>query len=249
MVAKRAAPAKKAAKPSAARKTSKSGARTPALRKPKASTPAAKPVTRAKGSSSPQAAAKRRALFVEAYITNGGNATQAGIAAGLSPKTAASQGARLSNHVEVKAALAKRQEELANRYKLTTENVIKSLAQAVFFDPRKLYNADGSLKPVHELDEDTAAALAGLEVVEMAGGAQIGGGAALQHVAMYTKKVKWIDKNTARDQAMRHLGQYKPETVELTGKNGGPIEIKNLSNAERAVRLAALLSSVKGRQA
>jgi hypothetical protein len=38
--------------------------------------------------------------------------------------------------------------------------------------PRKLYREDCSLKPVTELDDDAAMALAGFEVVEMAGSLQ-----------------------------------------------------------------------------
>lgn len=44
----------------------------------------------------------------------------------------------------------------------------------------------------------------------------------------------------------RHFGLYK-ERVELTGKDGGPVEIRELSDAERAVRLAALIAKAKSR--
>lgn len=109
-------------------------------------------------------------------------------------------------HVEVQARIAERQSFLAQKYELTTESVIKSLAQAVHFDPRKLYNADGTLKPIHELDDDTAAALSGFEVTEET----IGRGNQRETVG-YTKKVKWLDKNVSREQAMKHLGLYKQD--------------------------------------
>lgn len=154
-------------------------------------------------------ASARRTLFVEAYIANGNNATQAAIASGLSPKTAGSTGQRMLKHAEVQQKLAERQTQLAEKFSLRTEDVIRNLSQALYFDPRKLYRADGSLKAITELDDDTAAALAGLEVVEMAGGAKITTEGGLQHVAMFTKKVKWLDKNVAREQAIKHLGLYE----------------------------------------
>lgn len=49
---------------------------------------------------------QRRLLFVEAYIANVYNATQAAIAAGLSEKSAYSQGHELLKHPEVAAAIA-----------------------------------------------------------------------------------------------------------------------------------------------
>jgi phage terminase small subunit len=92
------------------------------------------------------------------------------------------------------------------------------MARALRFDPRKMFREDGSLKTLPELDADTADALAGFEVVEMAGGMKVstkddgnGGTPALQHVPMYTKKVKWLDKNTARDQAAKVHGLYEKD--------------------------------------
>lgn len=158
---------------------------------------------RTKASSGADEARRRRKLFVEAYLSNGGNATQAAISAGLSAKTAGVTGHKLLKHAEVSALLKQRQTELAKKYELTTDSVIKSLAQAVHFDPRKLYNADGTLKAVHELDEDTAMALSGFEVAEEKGTGDDRG-----KVIGYTKKVKWLDKNAAREQAMKHLGLY-----------------------------------------
>lgn len=162
-----------------------------------------------KAGSDKASASARRTLFVEAYLSNGNNATQAAISSGLSPATAGSTGQRMLKHAEVQQKLAERQQQLAQKFSLRTEDVIRSLSQALYFDPRKLYRADGSLKPIHELDDDTAAGLAGLEVVEMAGGAKITTDGGIQHVAMYTKKVKWLDKNVAREQAIKHLGLYE----------------------------------------
>lgn len=182
------------------------------------------PPARPKAGTSKEAAAQRKRLFVEAYIANGGNATEAAKAAGYSAKTAGQQGHALLKEPEVSAAVAAKQQKLAVKFELTTEAVLRNLAQAVFFDPRKLYREDGSLKPIQELDDDTAQALAGFEVVEMAGGAAIGGEEGIQHVPMYTKKVKWLDKNAAREQAMKHLGQYREDNDQRNPLAGLPRE-------------------------
>lgn len=179
----------------------------------------AKPVApKTKASSSKQAAADRRHAFVEAYITNGGNATQAALTAGFAPKSAYSQGHNLLKHHETIRMLEERRKNLAQKYELTTENVLKSLAQAVHFDPRRLYNADGSLKPIHELDEDTAMALSGFEVIEM--GARKDEDAPIG----VTKKVKWLDKNAARDQAMKHLGLFEKDNSQANPLGDVPRE-------------------------
>lgn len=63
---------------------------------------------RVKAGTSKAAAAARRALFVEAYCTNGRNATQAAKTAGFSPKSAERQGLRLTSDVRVSTAVEKR---------------------------------------------------------------------------------------------------------------------------------------------
>lgn len=163
----------------------------------------------AKPGTSKEAAAARRRLFVEAYIANSGNGTDAAITAGFSPKTAAQQATRLLKDVNVQQALKGRQEKLAEKFELTTEAVLRNLAQAIYFDPRKLYREDGSLKDVPELDDDTAMALAGVEVTE-----EKGTGDERGRVVGYTKKLKWLDKNSAREQAMKHLGQYREDNTQ-----------------------------------
>lgn len=64
---------------------------------------------------------------------------------------------------EVKARIA----ELADRHlkanDITAERVMRELGRLAFARPYGLFNADGSLKPVHEMDPDTAATISGIE--------------------------------------------------------------------------------------
>lgn len=166
--------------------------------------------SKVKAGNTQEDAANRRKLFIEAYLTNGGNASQAAIAAGYSPHTAGVTGSRLLKHAEVLAQLQQRRNALLSKLELTTESVLKSLSQAVHFDPRKLYDASGGLKPIHDLDEDTAMALSGFEVTEEKDRGKVVG---------FTKKVKWLDKNAAREQAMKHLGLYEQDN-----KQRNPLE-------------------------
>jgi phage terminase small subunit len=147
------------------------------------------------------AIALRKTAFIEAFIQNGGNATQAAIQAGYGKNRARQTGARLVSDGDISLAIAERQQELAEKYALTTDDVIRTLAQALYFDPRRMFRPDGSLKTVAELDDDTAAGLSSFEVVEMAGGTE-------GDIPVFTKKVKWLDKNAAREQAMKHLGLF-----------------------------------------
>lgn len=76
----------------------------------------------------------------------------------------------------------------------------------MFFDPRKLFHADGTPKGIHELDEDTAMALQAIES-EVVINKRTG------KATFHLKKVKWLDRNAARDQANKILGTYKADAT------------------------------------
>ena len=164
----------------------------------------------------------RRQRFVEEYLIDL-NATQAATRAGYSPKTANEQGARLLANVSVRSALANAMNARERRTHITQDRVLQELSRIAFFDIRRLYNTDGSLKAIHTLDDEAAAVLAAVDVVEMQGGAKVDAdGGSLSYIPMYTKKAKVFDKGTALTLAMRHLGMLQDKT-ELTGKDGAPL--------------------------
>lgn len=164
--------------------------------------------------------------FVQEYLVDL-NATQAAIRAGYSERTAKVIGHENLTKPDVQAAIAAAQQERAKRTGITQDRVLQELARIAFFDIRKLYSEDGALKPMHELDDDAAAVLAGVDVVEMAGGMKVEVDGQMQHVPMYTKKAKIPDKVGALGLAMRHLGMLK-DKMEHSGPNGGPMQVQKI---------------------
>lgn len=153
----------------------------------------------AKQGTSKAAAEARRKMFVEAYLANGGNATEAAVEAGYSQRSAGQQGSRLLKDVKISAAIQARRETLMGKYELTSEMVMRTIVQELIFDPAKLYNEDGSLRPLHELDEDTRMVLSGAEFV------QVGS----PDAPVFVKKVRWAQRHQAREHAMRFLGMFE----------------------------------------
>jgi phage terminase small subunit len=162
----------------------------------------------------------KKQLFAQEYLVDL-NATKAAERAGYSAKTAYSQGERLLRDVDVKKLIADAMAKRSQSTEITAERVLQELARVAFFDPRRLLNADGSPKPINELDDDTAAVLAGMDISEEYEGSGEG-----RKFIGYTKKVKVSDKVAALGLAMRHLGMLKDK-----------LEVKNID--ERADRLRA----------
>lgn len=174
--------------------------------------------------------------FVAEYLIDL-NATQAAIRAGYSEKTAYSSGHDNLKKPEVAAAIQAAMKAREQRTEITQDRVLQELARIAFFDIRRLYRDDGTMKDPHEMDSDTAAAIASIEVKEeMERGEEVDeeledqphGGALKRRrgnlVAGYTLKTKVFDKGSALQLAMRHLGMLN-DKMQHTGAGGGPIEV------------------------
>lgn len=148
--------------------------------------------------------------FVHEYLIDL-NATQAAKRAGYSERTAYSQGQRLLKDVEIQATIAEARQKLAESAGISAERVLQEYARLGFFDPRKLFHDNGQPKEISELDDDTAAALAGLDLVEIYEGT----GPDRKFVG-YTKKYKIADKKGALDSIAKHLGMFIDRT-EVSG--------------------------------
>lgn len=210
-VAAKAVPTlKRTVKPVIAQKTGKTGASQSLKAKPHASV--ATPATKSRTVERVNGLLPKQAKFVAEYLITG-NATQAAIHAGYSQKTAHVIGqenlrkpAIASLLAQKQTVIAARQDERLAKMELTEERVLREIARLAFFDPRKLFAADGRPLGITELDDDTAAAISGVEVLESYDGS--GPGRVLVGIV---KKYKVADKNAALDKAAKILGQYKKD--------------------------------------
>jgi phage terminase small subunit len=108
----------------------------------------------------------KQRLFIREYCRHL-NATRAAIAAGYSEKTARQAGARLLTNVNVSAEIGKLTQKACERLEISAENVLRELARLAFLDPRNFYDANGALRNVTELDDDTAACISAMEVEDI----------------------------------------------------------------------------------
>jgi phage terminase small subunit len=152
----------------------------------------------------------KREKFVDEYLIDL-NATQAAIRAGYSARTAEWIGPKLLTKSPVQQAIAKRREELRRSTQITQERILLERARLAFFDVRKLLDNTGRPLPIHDLDDDTAAAIAGIDVVNI-GNDEVGLGQVI--------KLKLADKGASLTALERHLGMYKD-----TGGDSAPLHI------------------------
>lgn len=176
-----------------------------------------------KNGTSKAAAMDKKRLFVEAYVTNGGNATDAAIQAGYTPGGAGKQGYRMTKDPEIVSMIETRKQQLFDRMdrervsraveiELSTERLLKEIARVAFSDPRRLFREDGTIKLPHELDDDTAAAIASFKF-------DVDG--AIEY--------KFWDKNSSLERSAKIIGAFEKD------------------NRQKADPLRDLLSSLGGK--
>jgi phage terminase small subunit len=158
----------------------------------------------------------KQRLFVAEYLTDL-NATRAATAAGYSEKSAFQQGCALLKNPKVAAIIARKQGKRLEKLEITADRVLSELARLAYYDPRQFFNPDGTAKPITDLDDDTAMALAGVEVQE-----EFKGRGEHRQLAGYTKKFKLVDKGINLERLGRHLKLFT-DKAEIAGANGGPI--------------------------
>ena len=148
------------------------------------------------------------------------NATRAAEAIGHKPGRASEQaGYRLSKDVVVQRLLAQRRAEALEKAKATSDEVLVSAARDMRFDPAKLFDEHGKLKPIHEIDEDTRLAMRGMDVDQILGyadelegkGNAKKGEKGSKVVIGHTVKVRFPEKTAAREQLMKHFGLYEKD--------------------------------------
>lgn len=160
-------------------------------------------------------------VFVQEYLKNN-NATQAAIRAGYSKKTAGKIGYQLLENPRIYKAIQKEKDKAAERNQVSMDRVIQEYKRLAFHDIRKLYDENGNLKPIHELDDDTAAALSGLEHEELY--------AKKQNIGR-TSKLKLASKQPALADLMRHLGGFEKDNQQKS------------NNEKQIAAMAAMVAS------
>lgn len=151
--------------------------------------------------------------FVAEYLLDL-NATQAAIRAGYSALSAAEIGRQLLEKTGVAEAIAKAKAERSARSGLHADRVLEELARIAFSDMGDFADWSGdSVRLQPSTDVDTRCVVEVKETPLKVGGKALG--------------IKLHDKVAALKLLGQHLGMFK-EQHEVTGKDGGPIVVREV---------------------
>lgn len=157
---------------------------------------------------------ERQRLFVDEYLIDL-NATKAAIRAGYSPLAARQQGSTLLSNPYISAAIQVAQSARSRRTGITADRVIREIACIAFSDISEVADVAGGEVVIHDLDSLPRRVRRAVESV-----------ASKPSEHGVSRTVKMHPKLVALKMLADHLGLSADTVskVELTGKDGGPVE-------------------------
>lgn len=99
----------------------------------------------------------------------------------------------------VDAIVAERAAALLTSADANAERILLELCRIAFFDPRKMFNEDGTMRQISEFDDDTAAAISGFDIERRTEGR------GEDREEYYVLKPRTVSKN----QALEMLAKYR----------------------------------------
>lgn len=180
--------------------------------------------------------------FVEEYLIDL-NATQAAIRAGYSEKSAGQMAHELLKKHEIQIALSESMKARAERTKITQDMVLMELAKIGFSDIRKVVKwGNTELRSTEDDSGELVEAYHGLRLVA-SDEIDDSTAAAISEISEGREglKVKFHDKRASLVDIGRHLGMFK-DKVELTGKDGGPVQQVVLTAADYKAARSEMIS-------
>lgn len=140
----------------------------------------------------------KKELFVAEYLKDL-NASAAALRAGYSPKTAASQGGRLLQSVEVRQAIDAAMTKRAERVNVQADDVLRELASVGFIDIGEAFDDEGSLLPLKKMPASVRRAVSSIETSSQV----LDDGK-----AVFVTKVKFWDKLKALELIGKNLKMF-----------------------------------------
>lgn len=161
--------------------------------------------------------------FCEEYMVDF-NGTQAAIRAGYSEDSARQIATENLTKPSVQDYLAALKSDAAHIYNISKGDLIEELRKIAFFDIRKIFSSNNELIPIIDLDNDSAAAISGIESDEIL---EFDPVAKEKKFVGYTRKLKTNSKIAAIERISKMLGFDAPTKQELSGRDGKPIAVAN----------------------
>lgn len=151
---------------------------------------------------------KQRALALA--LAQGMGKEEAMLHAGYSKVQAHKTAKAVLEHPRVVILASHYASQAIQKNEVSVERVIEEVCRVVLADVRTLFDEHGNVKPIHEIPDDIARSIAGIDVFE-----EFQGKGDDRESIGYTKRLKFWNKLDAVEKLAKIKGWYAPEKLEV----------------------------------
>lgn len=155
---------------------------------------------------------EKQEAFCQSYLLDF-NGARAAKEAGYAEDSARQEASRLLTNVNIRARIYQLRKEMGKLFNITRERIAQEYSRIAFFDIKKAFDAEGELIPITQLDDDTAAAIAGIEVSNDWEKDENN----RPVIVGQLKKIKISDKRSALDSLVKLMGYAEPDKMIVSG--------------------------------
>lgn len=144
--------------------------------------------------------------------------------------TARTNGSKLLTNTNIQSYISDKQKEIEERTQITQDMVVQELAKIGFFNIKDIYNNNGTLKQISDMDDNTTRAIASVKTLQKAGAMKIETNPdgkdkeiPIEHIPEQTIEYKTNDKVKALELLGKHLGMFNDVNVNM--KNAVQVEL------------------------
>ena len=145
-------------------------------------------------------------------------------------ETARANSSRLLTNANIQNYISEKQKEIEKRTEVTQDMVVQELAKIAFFNIKDIYNENGTLKQIKDIDDNTSKAIASVKTLQKAGSMKINVNmqgqdeeVPLEYIEEQTIEFRTNDKVKALELLGKHLGMFNDVNVNM--KNAIQVEL------------------------
>ena len=176
-------------------------------------------------------------IFCDNYLIDF-RGSKAAILAGYSKKNARFQASRLLSIERIQKYLATRSKQTSKKLKITEQKTKLEIGRVCYSDIRNVINSNGTVKPLQDIDDDTARAISSYEVDEVTEGLE------KTFITVRNVKVKFWDKNKGLAMMSKHQKLYSDapivhqnNTIKIDLSKYTDDELRTIDNLQRKGRV------------
>jgi len=183
----------------------------------------------------PELANRQHELFCREYVATRFNGRRAAIMAGYDGENPSHSAWQLRQREDIRDRIRELSERVLDVAQVTGDMIVLEAARIAFSDIRQVFDEEGNLKPIHQLSDDAAAAIEGIDI-DTRSETEVDEDGNKKFVTIRTAKIKRAPKLAALRLLMEYKRMIGPTEADARNMFAGMAALMDQHRAERRLQ-------------